>query len=183
MKRFLLICLLTVQAFITSAQQQTNLTGWAIIQEGTKYKTLMVEGFSYYLAQSEGKKIDVLDFEKYKIMVGEPILVLDNFKGGVLAFDPMGRVVFIESKNTLSPITEYKTLSTGLIKESITLLDGSIYPKGRYILIVAESFDKNTYTTVVGAGQTVEIPMSKVELVKNRYTAILDYTKLETAGN
>src|SRR5688572_11899319 len=144
---------------ILRAQNQGNSFGWAIVLEGTKFKTLMPEGSSFYIAQNQNRKIEISDFNKFYIVIGEPILVIDNYKGGVLAFDPQGRMIFIENKATLYPVTEYEYLTTGTVKEDISMLDGTVYQKGRYMLIVQQSFDKNTYTVVIGKDKKVEMPM------------------------
>ncbi len=183
MKHSLLIAFLLVQIIFASAQQQTNSFGWNIILEGTSYKTIMPEGLSFYGVQKQGNKIENKDFQYYKIGIGEPVLVIDNFKGGVLAFDPMGRAIFIENKSTLFSVTEYQYLTTGFVIEDISLLDGTVYQKGRYMLIVDQSFDKNTYTVMVGENKKVEVPMGKINLVRNIFSQWVDQAISQRAEN
>lgn len=175
------ILLLTLTPLLVPAQTTTNRFGWNIVLEGTRFKTLMPEGKSFYDTQKNNGKIAVQDFSKYAIGVGEPILVIDNYKGGVLAFDPHGRTVFVEDKSTLLPVTGYEYLTTGIVQEDISLLDGTIYKTGMYVLIIEQSFDKNTYKILVGLEKKVEVPISKVELVRNSLVTYLDQVESKPA--
>ncbi len=42
------------------------------------------------------------------------------------------------------------------------------------MLIVEQFFDKNTYMIVYGKDKKIEIPMSKIELMRNRFVQIMD---------
>lgn len=185
MKCFLLTILHITHVAIAQAQQSDNSNsfGWSIILEGTRYKTIMPEGVSFYHGQKKGNKIDVDDFKNYRIGIGEPILVIDNFKGGVIGFDPMGRTLFIENKNTLFAVTEYQYLTTGVVVEDINLLDGTVYQKGRYMLIVEQSFNKNTYSVMVGENKKVEVPMNKIGLVRNVFSQYVDQVPTQRVGH
>lgn len=177
-KNILLLLFLT----LTSVSFAQSTFGWNIVLEGTKYKTLMPEGYAFYNTQFEkNTKIYINNFPAYRIGIGEPVLVIDNYKGGVLALDPQGRMVFIADKKTLFPVNQYEYVTVGSLQEEISTLDGEVYQKGRYFLIVGQSLEKNTYTVLLDKTKKLDIPTTKILLIRDYYTEFFNKIQLSDA--
>jgi hypothetical protein len=176
MKKFFLICLLLISSITIFSQANF---GWNLVLEGTKYKTVMPEGTEFFGLQQEGKKINLKDFDKYGIIIGEPIFMIDNFKGGVLAFDPKGRLIFIENKKTIQQVVGYEYLTVGSIKEDINTLDGTVYKTGMYVLIVDQSLEKNTFTVLLPNNKKLDFPQNKIFLIRDLYSQLIDQLKFK----
>lgn len=166
---------------LTSFCQSTF--GWNLVLEGTRYKTLMPEGTEFFSAQQQKKAIPPENFSNLIIGIGEPIIVIDNYKGGVIALDPKGRLLFIESKKTLLPVTQFEFVTVGALNEEFSTLDGTVYKRGRYVLIIGQSLEKNSYTVLFDKDKKLEIASSKIILEREYFSNYIDVLPFQTAEN